>query len=562
MTNYLDTIVQAQQQVAQTPTQIPAQQIEKTPDNNTDESRKFDGKTLAIAGTALGAVVAAGVLIYKGRGKQALKVFKEGLNGKTLEELKGIVPKNKHQQELLNNAITSTEKTLREAAQKAEQEAAEAAAIAAKNSEELADFIQNIQGKSYKELEAISPEGLPSDQLKALNELKAAAKHSQEVAEKTARELDDFTQSLQGKTAAQLEEISTEGITEDKIKALKTAKETATRTENEAAEAAKKAAEELKKFTEDLEGKSLKELQEIQFNNLSDEQSIALRTARSSVREKAVNVFTEDLATKTDAEIQDLEKELTKTTDKIINSAQQSYTQRYNEPFPNFDDSLTYLEKTNIEQYDEYYISRDKRLACSKELHIRKNNKITEAVCRKTDTPIKTSNYSDFATDEESRAISNYHDLYMYNDSLRNGCDPSQIQDVVLMDRVIKKAPELTQNSVVYRAVHGADPGLRTLKNSVYERQQAFVDSIKPNMIISDKSFVSTSTTATSQQFQQFIDTENNGVIMRIKLPKGTKGIYGGYNEYILPRDSQIKINSIETINGYKVADCEYLLPE
>ncbi len=55
---------------------------------------------------------------------------------------------------------------------------------------------------------------------------------------------------------------------------------------------------------------------------------------------------------------------------------------------------------------------------------------------------------------------------------------------------------------------------------------------------------------------------EDDGVLTRIRLPKGTKGVFGGNNEYLLPRNSQIKINNIEVIDGLKVANCEYILPK
>lgn len=287
MTNYLDKIIQSQPQVSQT--QIPANQIKKTPESNQKESKKFDEKTLAIAGTALGAVVAAGVLIYKGRGKQALKVFKEGLNGKTLEELKGIVPKNKHQQELLNTAINSAEKTAREAAQKAEKEVAEAAArhsqeIAGKAAKELDEFTQNIQGKPLQELEQVSTEGLPSEQIKVLEELKAVARHSQKVAETAAKELDEFTQSLQGKSVAELDKIATDGLDANKINAIHSAKSVA----QEAEAVAKKATKELDEFAKSLQGRTAIDLENISTEGLSADKIQLLTQAKVQAQKNIV----------------------------------------------------------------------------------------------------------------------------------------------------------------------------------------------------------------------------------------------------------------------------------
>lgn len=89
-----------------------------------------------------------------------------------------------------------------------------------------------------------------------------------------------------------------------------------------------------------------------------------------------------------------------------------------------------------------------------------------------------------------------------------------------------------------------------------------FVDSIQKGATIKDKGYVSTATKSISEIFMQYADDalEGYGVILRIKLPKGTKAIIER-DECLLPRDSELKINNVQYIDGVRVADAEYVLP-
>jgi len=167
--------------------------------------------------------------------------------------------------------------------------------------------------------------------------------------------------------------------------------------------------------------------------------------------------------------------------------------------------------------------------------------------------------YIDDYVDSEKhlRAFEEYYDIYPYNSSLREGETLSKggQATVKAMDEVFEMAPELKEEAVVYRALHG---------NPILKKQNKFVESLKEGMIITDKSYVSTSVDIENPQFAQFANgviDENYGALMRIKLPKGTKGVLGGIKEYLLPRNSQIKINKIEMVDGIKIMDCEYILP-
>lgn len=162
---------------------------------------------------------------------------------------------------------------------------------------------------------------------------------------------------------------------------------------------------------------------------------------------------------------------------------------------------------------------------------------------------IKTAkiNYNSISSDEY-HAVAEYVDAYPYNSALRNGqFDGKELpKSVQLMDNVIEKSKGLEDDAYVYRAVGG-----------YLESQAKFMDSIKEGAIITDKSFVSTAKNI-DRQFKYFLE-RGNSIAMRIKLPKGTKGINVNESEFILPRGAQIKVNSIDKVNG--IADCEYILP-
>lgn len=186
----------------------------------------------------------------------------------------------------------------------------------------------------------------------------------------------------------------------------------------------------------------------------------------------------------------------------------------------------------------------------------RESQLLEKMLVKSGDKEVKVADATSYLNTVEQHALGEYYDMYPYNSKLREGVNPKTIPAVCHLDNAFGKAPALKDEAVVYRAVHGSP---------IYEEQNAFINSLKEGVIIKDPSFVSTSTDATNAQFKQFarsaMNKECGGVLMRIKLPKGTRGIYGGYAEYLLPRNSQIKINKIEVVDGHKIADCEYILP-
>lgn len=207
----------------------------------------------------------------------------------------------------------------------------------------------------------------------------------------------------------------------------------------------------------------------------------------------------------------------------------------------------------------EFNHLRDKEKLFKKSIQTRRDTILENHLKLKGDNPVDCKYIDTYINDNEKlNAFGLYYDAYPYNSALRAGkkLEADEIQHIKAMDSVFEAAPELKENAVVYRAVHG---------NVVLKEQTEFVKSLQEGMIINDKSYVSTSTDIENPQFLQFahnVIDEGFGALMRIKLPKGTKGVLGGINEYLLPRNTQIKINKIETVNGVKIADCEYILPK
>ena len=165
-------------------------------------------------------------------------------------------------------------------------------------------------------------------------------------------------------------------------------------------------------------------------------------------------------------------------------------------------------------------------------------------------TEINTPLISTFATKEEYSAICQYIDCCPFNKALRNGkYDGKKLPKAVqLMDSAIEKAQPLKQDAYVYRAVSAG----------LSRDDIKFMESIKEGAIITDKAFVSTAKDVDAQ-FKHFLGF-GNSMALRIKLPKGTKGLNVNYSEFVLPRGAQIKVNKIDRVNG--IADCEYILPE
>ena len=216
---------------------------------------------------------------------------------------------------------------------------------------------------------------------------------------------------------------------------------------------------------------------------------------------------------------------------------------------------LQELRKCNVTDLNEKYVAASKAKDYDTMYNIDKvqNEKLQNRInvldsLPKAQVNTPTINYNSVSK-EEYHAIAEYVDAYPHNSALRNGqFDGKELpKSVQLMDNVIEKTKALDEDAYVYRAVGG-----------YLDSQVKFMDSIKEGAIITDKSFVSTAKSL-DRQFKYFLG-RGNSMALRIKLPKGTKGLNVNESEFILPRGAQIKVNSIDKVNG--IAECEYILPD
>ena len=160
---------------------------------------------------------------------------------------------------------------------------------------------------------------------------------------------------------------------------------------------------------------------------------------------------------------------------------------------------------------------------------------------------------------EIKQALFRYYDQAYINGYLRKGQITEEIlQQCKLLDKGFELAKPLEKEAVVYRGVCAPNPKYA----EHYKVETAFINSLQPGNTFKDRAYVSVATDSQSEMFCQFggaaIDSE--GVLMKIKLPKGTKCIYSG-DEAVLPRNSKFKINDVEYIDGVKIVNCEYILP-
>ena len=146
-------------------------------------------------------------------------------------------------------------------------------------------------------------------------------------------------------------------------------------------------------------------------------------------------------------------------------------------------------------------------------------------------------------TKKEENCVAHWVDYQI--DGLREGGKVPK--SAITLDGIIDRCPPLKEDAVVYRGVSGGS-----------KENNAFIRSIKENTVISDKSFVATAK-APDAQFANYA-SYSGGLALRIKLPKGTKCFSPNFSEVILPRNTQLKVVSIDRKLG--IVDCEYILPK
>jgi hypothetical protein len=167
--------------------------------------------------------------------------------------------------------------------------------------------------------------------------------------------------------------------------------------------------------------------------------------------------------------------------------------------------------------------------------------------------------FTEMAHPEFAGAINAYQSQlgYEINEALR---DP-QISDdgykstIDLLDKAMETAPALSEELIAYRGVNGDG--------------SKFFQNLKVGDTWEDKGY--TSTTIDAGVAQQFGHTSIDGLVFRMKLPAGTKGIFpSGYHEpaygwtpstteaeFLLPRDSKFRV----VAQRGKVWDVELVKP-
>ena len=116
------------------------------------------------------------------------------------------------------------------------------------------------------------------------------------------------------------------------------------------------------------------------------------------------------------------------------------------------------------------------------------------------------------------------------------------------LDGIIEKSKPLPHECTVYRSVCGLE-----------ENNIKFIESIKEGEILNHKAYTATAPHLNSGYTTDEAWLGDNSLIMRIKLPKGTKGIALSQDEFFLPRGTQLKVNHIDKEHG--IVECEYILP-
>lgn len=146
-------------------------------------------------------------------------------------------------------------------------------------------------------------------------------------------------------------------------------------------------------------------------------------------------------------------------------------------------------------------------------------------------------------TDEEQDAVLSY--LY---DNVNPWLRLTKIipTEVPILDALIKKMPPLTEDCVVYRAII----------DTRFPHVKSYLMNFRPGATLTDSCYASTS--CDLNEYAKTHLTSPDSVLLRIVLPKGTRGVYYPQcKEYILPRNNSFKVEKIDGI-GY----CSYILPE
>ena len=157
------------------------------------------------------------------------------------------------------------------------------------------------------------------------------------------------------------------------------------------------------------------------------------------------------------------------------------------------------------------------------------------------------------------------HEKELIDVYYREGTSHLSEDDMMDLCDIVRRSKPLDQDYTVYRTVNAG-------RNSSYVNS-AFIDELKEGTVITKRDWTSTATKNDWACLQFHPDSlmgggSGKGYVMRINLPKGTKGIdvraagvrKGFQSEFMLPPNSQIKVNKIDHVN--QIIECEYILPK
>ena len=134
-----------------------------------------------------------------------------------------------------------------------------------------------------------------------------------------------------------------------------------------------------------------------------------------------------------------------------------------------------------------------------------------------------------------------------FNETLRGNLDNEVARKkIAILDRIIENAKPLKKEKIVYRAID------EKLANK-------YITDLCAGNIVEDKAFLSTGGILDYHSEFKYYASKENSFILRIHLPKGTKGACLAIPEFILPRDSKLKLINFD--KKLKIADVEYILP-
>lgn len=152
-------------------------------------------------------------------------------------------------------------------------------------------------------------------------------------------------------------------------------------------------------------------------------------------------------------------------------------------------------------------------------------------------------------TTEEQEVLKEYgtENFRQFNETLRGNLDNEVARKkIAILDRIIDNAKPLEKEKIVYRAID------EKLANK-------YITDLCAGNIVEDKAFLSTGGILDYHSEFKYYASKENSFILRIHLPKGTKGACLAVPEFILPRDSKLKLINFD--KKLKIADVEYILP-